>query len=203
MELSSLTNDFIMHESMDDLKPEDTLVSKEDKAKINEEVSKKINKETLAEERILQELEKVNKTRHLPQQPRDLLKTLIVKGELRETFKLFGYDWTVRALDQNDILNIADFVNDSVSTLVGRLTTLSFYKVVFSIEAINGQDIYSFFPEILPEKFSTKAAYVIAVKKSLGVYFEGMPPIIIDSLNDAYTEVEKKRDEAMLALKNS
>jgi hypothetical protein len=96
-----------------------------------------------------------------------------------------------------------DDLKDSIQTEAGRLTSVVFSKVVYSIEAIDDYTIYQFFPEIKPQDHPTKIDYIITVKRALRNYLVGMAPKIIDLLYSSYVELEEERDRALDNLKNS
>jgi hypothetical protein len=187
-----------------ELHKESQFITRDRKAEIDAEVAKAISKENLAEERLQTEAELIKKKHEgSPSHPRDILKELLVKGELRKTFEVFGHRWTLRALDQGDLLLAMDDLKDSIETEAGRLVAVVFSKVVYSIEAIDDIPIYDFFPEIQPTNYPSKIDYIIAVKRFLRSYLVGMPPVVIDTLYIKYDEVERERDQAVTKLKNS
>lgn len=184
-----------------DLHTEQTELSAAEKQNASQVVNNVINKEIIAEERLKRELEQL-KHRNTPNAPRDILKDLIMKGELKKSYKLFDHTWTLRALDQGDILLAVDDIKDSTETISGRMVSIAFSKVVYSIEEIDNVPIYQFFPEMLPTQFKSNTEYMIACKKALRAYLVGMPPIVIDMLYDKYLELEAERDKALADLKN-
>lgn len=186
-----------------DLNPEEHTISTAERKVINNTVENLVNKEQMAEERLQQELSNI-KSKHKQEEesPRDVLKSLIAKGEMSKVYEHFGAKWTLRALDQNDLLLISEDIKDDVNTMAGRMMTTAFLKVVFSIEEINGKSVYTFFPEIEPTAFATRLQYILAVKKSLKVYLESLPPLVTDILFDDLQALEAERDEALLELKN-
>lgn len=185
-----------------DIHTEKFELNKNEKQEIKTSVESSINKESIAEERILRELEQISKAKKVPSSPRDILKDLIMKGELRKTYDIFGHKWTLRALDQGDVLLAVDDIKDTTETAAGRMVAIAFSKVVYSIEEIDGTPIYQFFPEIAPDQFKTKIEYIIACKKALRAYLLGMPQIVIDEVYDRYTQLEAERDKAIVELKN-
>jgi hypothetical protein len=184
-----------------DLHTEQSEVSKIEKQEITKVVNQSFNKESIAEERLIKELESL-KHRNTPNSPRDILKDLIMKGELKKVYDIAGHKWTLRALDQGDILLAVDDIKDSTETMSGRMVSIAFSKVVYSIEEIDSIPIYQFFPEILPTQFKSKIEYIIACKKALRAYLIGMPPSVIDEVYEKYTELEIERDKALADLKN-
>ncbi len=187
-----------------DLHKEEQFISKERKAQIDEEISKFIGKEQLAQERVEKAVNETKKKyEEAPKHPRDILNDLLTRGELRKTYECFNHNWTLRALDQGDILLAMDDLKDSIESDAGRMTALVFSKVVYSIEAIDDIPIYQFFPEITPQNHPSKIDYIIAIKRALRAYLVGMPPSVIDELYYKYVELEKERDEAISKLKNS
>ena len=193
-----------MFKTFPDLHTSKTELNRIDKQNINSAVNNVINKEALVEEAVKRELENI-KYKNVPNSPRDLLKDLIMKGELRKVYRIYGYDWELRALDQGDILLAVDDIKDSTETTAGRMVSIAFSKVVYSIEKINNIPIYEFFPAILPTdpKFGgEKLNYVIAIKKALRAYLLAMPQRIVDEVYEKYVELEAERDKALDDLKN-
>jgi len=163
-----------------------------------------LSTERITEERVQQETAKIrNKHYGSPDRPVDILKEIIMKGEYKETFSLYGYKWTMRALDESDLLNAADQVRDDTDTTVGRLTAFAFSQVVYAIEAIDDIPIYEFFPEIQAKDYRSKIDYIIAVKAALKAYMLAFPHILIDSLFTKFKEITAKRDSSLEELKNS
>lgn len=195
-----------MFKTFPDLHTTQSELNKSEKQNATNVVNNVINKETIAEERLLRELESL-KHRDTPSSPRDLLKDLIMKGELTKIYKIYGYYWKLRALDQGDILLAVDDIKDSTETTAGRMVSIAFSKVVYSIEAIGAKEtemipVYQFFPEILPTKFKSNIEFVVACKKALRSYLLGMPQAVIDEVYEKYVELEAERDKALVDLKN-
>ena len=198
-----------MFKTFPDLHIGKTELSKTDKQNISQVVNNVINKETLVEEAVKRELENI-KYKSAPDSPRDILKDLIMRGELTKVYKIYGHYWKLRALDQGDILLAVDDIKDSTETTAGRMVSIAFSKVVYSIEAIGAKEdnlipIYQFFPNILPSdpKFrGEKLDYVIAIKKALRAYLLAMPQSVIDEVYEKYVELEAERDKALADLKN-
>ena len=193
-----------MFKTFPDLHIGKTELSKTDKQNISQVVNNVINKETLVEEAVKRELENI-KYKSAPDSPRDILKDLIMRGELTKVYKIYGHYWKLRALDQGDILLAVDDIKDSTETTAGRMVSIAFSKVVYSIEKINNIPIYEFFPAILPTdpKFGgEKLNYVIAIKKALRAYLLAMPQRIVDEVYEKYVELEAERDKALDDLKN-
>lgn len=189
--------------SIPDLEKEDSRPTNYDKQHAAN-VAKGISTADKIEDKISKDIQDSQaKFKGVPSHPKDILKSIIAKGEYKETVHLFGVDWTLRALDQGDLLFAFDEVKDNVSTLAGRMTTLEFAKVVFSIEAINNTTIYELFDEIKMSDYPNKMVYIITVKKALQRYLEAFPPDLIDMLVNAYAVIDMKRMEAIAELKNS
>ena len=195
-----------MFKTFPDLHIGKTELSKTDKQNISQVVNNVINKETLVEEAVKRELENI-KYKSAPDSPRDILKDLIMRGELTKVYKIYGHYWKLRALDQGDILLAVDDIKDSTETTAGRMVSIAFSKVVYSIEAIGAKEtemipVYQFFPEILPTKFKSNIEFVVACKKALRSYLLGMPQAVIDEVYEKYVELEAERDKALVDLKN-
>lgn len=197
-------NQLAMAQQLPDITAEDARPNAAERASIAAQVGN-LSIEDKIEDKIQRDIQNTqDKFKSVKSDPKSILKELIVRGEYRETINFMGVDWTIRALDQGDVMLAFDEVKDDLATAVGRLTALEFIKLVYSIEAINGIPIYDIFDEIQMEKFGTnKMAYVLAVKKALQRYLEGFAYPLIDGLYTHYTNIESKRNEALAALKNS
>lgn len=135
--------------------------------------------------------------------PQDILKTLIAKGNYTKDVTIYDHVWTIRALEQRDLLLALDDIRDDLTSQAGRVTTLMFAQVVYSIEAIDGISIYEWFTEIRPRDYATTEEYKLAVKKSLRRHMERMAPGIIDSFYGEYQKIDGERNAALQELKNS
>jgi hypothetical protein len=141
---------------------------------------------------------------NMPTSPKEILKNLIAKGEYTEDVKLFGHVWTLRALDQGDTLLALEEIRDSFVTQSGRVMSMMFGSVIYSLEAIDGISIYEWFEDIKLTAFkNNRMEYHIAVRKALRQYLEAMPPTVVDSLYEKYLEVDERRNKAVSELKNS
>ena len=182
------------------------LPSAKKRLSIDEEMIKKLqeSKATRIDEAIAKDINSIRtKNAGLPVNPLSTLKELIQKGELKETFEMYGITWTMRALDQSDLLFSLDAIKDSLDTSAGRFTALTFAQIVFSIEALNGLSIYEIFPDIKVTDFKDEQEYIYAVKIALKKYLTALPPRIIDELYLRYIELDEKRNKAIDDLKNS
>lgn len=161
--------------------------------------------EDILNEKIQQDIQSVSSAKNVvPKNPRDILKTLIARGEYREDVELFGYKWTLKALDQRDILLAMEDLSDLSITDQSRITTLLFAQVVYAIEAVEGIQIYEWFTDIVQrDKYSSTEEYKVAVRRVLRRYLEKLPPSAINSFNVEYAKIENKRNEAIENLKNS
>lgn len=187
-----------------ELHKEPQFVTADRKTEMDAKAEEMYQRENIAEARAEAELNAIkHKYTNAPQHPKDILRDLLVRGELRKTFHVFGHDWTLRALDQGDLLLAVDDLKDSIQTEAGRYMSIVFSKVVYAIEEIDGTPIYRFFPDIQPNHYPSKIEYIIAIKRALRAYLVGMPPVVIDTLYMKYEEVEKERDAALEQLKNS
>ena len=138
-----------------------------------------------------------------PKDPKDILKYLIAKGSLEEKVMVSGHLWTMRALDQRDLMLIMEQLKDELESQTARVTSIMFYQVIYSIEAVDGISIYEWFPEIQESKFASKESYIIAVKNAIKEYFLHMPNSTIDEFYGKYSEIENKRSKAIEEIKNS
>ena len=163
-------------------------------------------KQEILDERIAQDLRSamtLDTSKGLPLNPKDILKHIIAKGEYQETVELFGHKWTIRALDQRDLLMAAEMVKDELSSSTARMSALIFLQVVFSIEAIEGISVYECFKDVKAADYKQKEDYGLAVRKSLQKYLEHVPPQVINMFYDEYVRIEGKRNKALENLKNS
>ena len=114
-----------------------------------------------------------------------------------------GWEWIKIEYPPMDFIDEKiDDIKDSTETISGRMVSIAFSKVVYSIEEIDNVPIYQFFPEMLPTQFKSNTEYMIACKKALRAYLIGMPPSVIDEVYEKYTELEAERDKALADLKN-
>jgi len=186
-----------------DLEKEDGRPTVQDRAQINT-AAQGISIIDKIDDKIAKDLQdSQTKFKNIQGTPKDILKSIIARGEYREDFNLFGVQWTMRALDQGDILMAIEEVKDTVTTTWGKLTALEFVKTSFAIEALNGVSVYEIFDEVKLADYQNKMSYILVVKKALQRYLEAFPPSFIDALYDQYTSIDKKRSEALEELKKS
>jgi len=164
-------------------------------------------KQDIIDEKITQDINAARATSldqtSFPDSPRDILKQLIAHGEYQETVNLFGHKWTLRALDQRDLLLAAEMVKDDLSSSTARMSSLIFLQVVFSLEAIDGVSIYDCFKDIKPIDYKKREEYSLAVKSALKKYLEHVPPQVINAFYEEYKRIEDTRNKALDNLKNS
>jgi hypothetical protein len=136
--------------------------------------------------------------------PRDILKTLIACGEYSETVELFNHKWTIRALNQGDIITaLSDMRNEQVSD-TSQMTSLLISQIAYAIEACDGQSVYEWFVDIIKRQdYTSTEAYKMAVRRVLKRYLERMPASILAEFGEAYAKIEAKRNEALEELKKS
>ncbi|HRZ18869.1 MAG TPA: hypothetical protein P5136_02320 [Methanofastidiosum sp.] len=135
--------------------------------------------------------------------PRDILKQLIAKGDYCETVKLYNHNWTLRALDQRDLILAAEMLKDDVTTRTAQVSAIMFLQVIFSIEAVDGISVYEWFPDIKAKDYKDRESYNLAVKRAVGKYLEHVGPQVIDDFYKEYQKIEEKRNEGLAQLKNS
>jgi hypothetical protein len=198
-ELMAISDSFIP-----DMHREPDLPTIQRRQEIKQEIDTSHAKIDLIDERIKADIEAVAKrTETIGSTPKDVLKSLIQKGQYTKDFRLFGHTWTLRALDQIDQMLASEDLKDSSETQASRFYTIAFNHVIFSIEAMDGVSIYQWFPErTLAEFNNKKEEYMLAVRRDLKKYLEVMPPFVIDTLYDKYTEVDLERNKALEELKN-
>jgi hypothetical protein len=134
--------------------------------------------------------------------PKDVLKYLIARGDYQDTFELYGAKWTMRALDNRDVLLAFDEMKDDIQTQAGRISALMFAQVMYSIEAINGTTLPDWFPEVKPKDYDSREAYMVGVRHQLRKYLEHMPSSVIDTLYTEYTKIDNARNKALEEIKN-
>ncbi len=165
-----------------------------------------LNKEDIIQQKITEDLKKATSSFSLQgNSPLSVLKQMISLGEYKEDIKLYGQLWTIRALDQSDLMLAVEEATSLTESPVGKLTAIAFYQLVYSIEAVNGVSIYEMFKDTIKvTDYPSQIAYIIAVKKALKRYLEHFPPAVIDSLYyEGYVKVDEKRNKALEELKNS
>lgn len=172
--------------------------------KIKKDVDEVITKDSIRSEMYSDAISDVNnKYAATPETGLDILKKIITFGDYKEAVELFGYKWTLRALDQMDDLTAIDEMSIDYGSNIANMTAYAFNQVVFSIEEIEGQSIYEIFKEVDRTKFNRKLDYMLAVKRALRTYLLQFPPYAITELHAAYKKVDAKRNEAFDALKKS
>jgi len=164
-----------------------------------------LNKEIL-NEKIRQDVaaSKTSPTQKEARTPREFLKLLIAKGEYKEDIDIFGQTWTIRALNQGDIIEAFNDIKDWASTTEGKINTILLSQIAFSIEAMNGVSVYEWFSDVVQRsEFSTTEEYKLAIRRVLRRYLEQMSNDVIKQFDNAYAIVESKRNEALAELKKS
>ena len=136
--------------------------------------------------------------------PIDKLKSLISKGTLTCDFKAYGITWTFKTLDQADKIGLYDDA-DKYAANSGRVPAIELMAVAYSLEAIDGQSVYTFFPnEITLEKCeNNKYLFIAAIRKAVASYLQGFPQTCISVLYNAYWDLEIDKEKALSELKNS
>lgn len=188
-----------------DLHNMNSIPGSERQKEIEQQVLAKLqqSKAKTIDEAIAKDIESIKSKAPLPKNPLSALKELIQKGELTDTFELYGLKWKMRALDQNDLLLSLDAIKGTLDTSSGRFMAMTTAQVVYSIEEINDIPIYSIFADIKLEDFNNdEQEYIYAIKRALKKYLTSLPPQIIDDLYVKYTELDGKRNKALDDLKN-
>ncbi len=134
--------------------------------------------------------------------PREVLKSLISRGEYKEDVEILGNVWTMRALSQGDLVLAFNDIKDDTATMVGRVTALGISQIAYSVDRCNGVSIYDWFGDFIKkEDFSSTDEFRLAVRRTFRRYLEKMASSTIQEFSDAYNRIEKKRNEALLELK--
>lgn len=162
-------------------------------------------KQEIINEQLKQDVASVANLNPPPQSntPKDILKSLVAKGNYQETIHLYGSDWTIRALDQRDLLLATELVKADLDTDIARINALIFIQVIFSIEAINGKSIYEWFPERKASSFRSTEEYTMQIRNDMKTYFEHFGPQVISDFYTEYQRIETKRNIGLETLKNS
>lgn len=194
-------------EDIPDLHHEEKLPNSNRRNDINkhiDSINDPFDKEMMIQQNIRDDIEKARyKYENVPNDPINVLKQLIAKGEYKETFEYLGQKWTIRALDQHDLLLAMEEINDDMDSTAGRITAGMFGQVLYSLEEINGVPIYKMFPDIKLEDYNgDRQEYFIAIKRALRSYLAALPPAIIENLFTYVSEIEEKRNKALEDLKN-
>jgi len=164
-----------------------------------------INKEIL-DEKIRQDIDssKNIKNSNKARTPHEFLKLLIAKGEYKEDVVIFGQTWTLRALNQGDIIAAFNDIKDFSSAVEGKINAVLLSQISFAIEALNGVSIYEWFSDVVQRtEFASTEEYKLAVRRVIRRYFEKMPNVVIKEFDIAYGKLETKRNEAYAELKNA
>ncbi|MHA1305154.1 MAG: hypothetical protein ACTSPI_15760 [Candidatus Heimdallarchaeaceae archaeon] len=185
-------------------------LSGKDMQKIQEQTDQMIGKDIDAEilnEKIRQDIDEIKSKGSkvpAPTSPKDVLLNLIAKGEYKEDREIFGHTWTMKALNQRDMVIIFGELQDDVTTTVGQLSTLAFLQVVYSIEAMDGISVYEWFTHLVKRSdFDSIEEYRAAVRRVLKRYIYEMPPEFIRQFDVAYNEIERNRNKAFSELKKN
>lgn len=201
-------NQFMTGEDFAQKNNDDTVVEESPNAQVKQRISNEVDNNfdhsKIVEERLKTEADSANpKYGSTMDTPKNVLKTLINKGSYEEEITLYGVKWKMRALDQSDELLAMDEIKDDFTTMAGRLTSVAFARVVYSIEAINGIQLSDIFTEIDKNNYESLIAYRYALKRQLKNYLESFSPEIINDLYEKYNEVVENRNKGLLELKNS
>ena len=191
---------------MPDVHKMDSMPNPLKRAEIHKRIDKQFSKLDTVEEAIQRDVVAAQQKKFvsIAKNPKDILKELIAQSEYSEEFKLFGHMWTIRAIDQGDVLLALDEIKDTLTTQAGRTTAYLFGTVAYSIEAIDGISVYEWFDDIkLQDYGNDQMQYFIAVRRALAKYLKAMGSKIIDEFYERYIEVETKRNAALEELKNS
>lgn len=186
-----------------------TSLTAEEKAEIEQAAKVKITPEVInrgvLEEKINQEIATAKgESAELKeeQSPSGILKILIAKGSYREDVKIFNHIWTIKALNQKEVILAFNEVKDENTTITGKTSALVFGQLAYAIEAVDGVSIYEWFPEVKLSDFPSVEAFQYSVRRVFLRYLEEMPNSIINEFVENYNEIEFKRNSAVGELKN-
>lgn len=170
---------------------------------IKNDIREKYSRPILAQERAEAAVQNLKPSKYGPNIPlaKDVFSDIISSGDYREVITAFNHTWEIRALEQSDILCAADDVRDTADGRLGYLSSLSFAKLVYAIEGVDGYSIYELFPDIIASTFLNKIDYIIAVKMAMRAYLLAFPFSVIEELTAEHTRIENARDEKIRKLK--
>lgn len=138
----------------------------------------------------------------VPETALDKIQRIIKKGYLEEDFEVFGNTWTLKTLDQEDMITISEHA-DVVAKGSGKVHASILFNVAYSVEALDGIKVTTWFPEITLDKFKgDKYLYLTAVRHAVVAYLKSFPDLLITKLYDKYCILDEKRLQAIADLKN-
>ena len=112
--------------------------------------------------------------------------------------------WTIRALNQGDLITAFNDIQDDGSAALGKMSTLVLSQIAYAIDAMDGVPVYEWFPDLIKRaEFNTTEEFKMAVRRIVRRYLEKMPADILKEFDNAYATIEKKRNEAIAELKKS
>jgi hypothetical protein len=193
-----------MHSSLPDYHTMEEMPTAQQRVQINNKIDTNLIKQDTVEEKLRLDAEALQqKFNPIQKSPIDKLKQLIDKGSLTKDIDAFGLTFSLRALDQSDIICALDEA-DSMATLSGRLPAIKLCIVTYSIESLDNVSVYDWFPNIkLLDHANNKFSYANAVRRALRRYLEPMPDSVINTLYKEYEIIEAERDRALSEIKNS
>ena len=159
-------------------------------------------RDELIDEKIRQEVMDARGVANTVSTPKDVLKRLIVKGDYQETIEYLGSKWTLRALDQRDLLLASELIVNDAANDSARMAYIIFAQVLFSIEAIDGISVYEMFPDIKPIDYKSREEFNLKIRHALKAYLLHAAPHIISHFHDEYLRIENIRNKALTDLKN-
>jgi hypothetical protein len=138
----------------------------------------------------------------VPETALDKIQRIIKKGYLEEDFEVYGYTWTLKSLDQEDMISIGEHA-DAVAKGSGKVQASILFNVAYSIEAIDGINVSSWFPDITIDHFKgDKYLYLTAIRHAVAAYIKSFPDLLISELYSKYCILDEKRLKAVADLKN-
>ena len=206
-EAETLTEENINQTTADDLEPLHTLEevpSVKDQKPIKMGADTKVMKQMARDDLISSDISKIrNKMAAVPKSPLDSLKELIAKGSFTKEFDLFGHKWQLRSLDQADYIQIFD-ESDAMAETSGRFESLKLVSIAYSIEALDGISVYSWFPDdITLEKYKNdRQAFSIAIRRAVRRYLEVSARSLLNTLYEKVQEIEVLQKQTLDELKN-
>jgi len=178
-------------------------ISGEDRISINTEIETSVLKEKNSSIVADAVSSLQGKLANVPKSPMDKIKDIIAKGNIQETYEVCGFKWTLKTLDQEDRIAIYDHA-DIIAAKSGKIPAIALLTVAYSIEALDGASVYTWFPDVTIESCNNnKYALVAKVRQYVTQYIKSFPDFLIDELYSKILILEDSKKTAMESIKNS
>jgi hypothetical protein len=114
-----------------------------------------------------------------------------------------GFKWTLKTLDQEDRIAIYDHA-DIIAAKSGKIPAITLLTVAYSIEALDGVSVYTWFPDVTIESCNNNKYELVAkVRQYITQYIKSFPDFLIDELYSKILILEDSKKTAMESIKNS